>query len=146
MDDTRQVFAYSSPVGGERASTTRRRLAGKICCRCGISLTWPARPFAERPLRLNNRLGQLDSWDEGAIRERAGRLAKDAVNVWPFPKLSSEVLEAYRPKSEISGYTIDAHPHLLSGKMKEVFEALRKGVLALDPNVYRRVSEALRSL
>ena len=28
-------------VGGERASTARRRLAGKICCRCGISLPSP---------------------------------------------------------------------------------------------------------
>ncbi len=41
VDDTRRVFSYSSPVGGERAATTRQRLAGKTCCRCGISLTEP---------------------------------------------------------------------------------------------------------
>ncbi len=91
--------------------------------------------FAESPLRLNKKLGQLDTWNEDAIRERAGRLAKDAVNVWALPKLSVEVLDAYRPKAENSGYTIEAHPHLLTGRTQEVFEAFRKEVLALDPNV-----------
>ena len=34
------------------------------------------------------------------------------------------------------GYTIDDHPHLLSaGTLREVFEAFRKEVLALDPCV-----------
>jgi hypothetical protein len=28
------LFAYSSPMGGERGSTTRMRLEGKICCAC----------------------------------------------------------------------------------------------------------------
>ena len=91
--------------------------------------------FAESPLRLNKKLGQLDAWNEDAIRERAGRLAKDAVNVWALPKLSGEVLDAYRPKAETSGYTIEAHPNLLTGRTQEVFEAFRKEVLALDPNV-----------
>jgi hypothetical protein len=31
-------FAYSSPMGGERASTARMRLAGEICCNCKITL------------------------------------------------------------------------------------------------------------
>jgi hypothetical protein len=31
-------FAYYSPMGGERASTTRMRLSGRICCACKIPL------------------------------------------------------------------------------------------------------------
>jgi hypothetical protein len=34
-----RLFAYYSPMGGERASTTRRRLAGEACCVCKVSLT-----------------------------------------------------------------------------------------------------------
>ncbi|MDZ4820557.1 MAG: DUF5655 domain-containing protein, partial [Planctomycetota bacterium] len=33
------------------------------------------------------------------------------------------------------GYTIENHPNLLTGGMREVFEAFRKAVLALDPCV-----------
>jgi predicted transport protein len=31
------------------------------------------------------------------------------------------------------GYTVDDHPHLLHGPMREVFEAFRQQLLALDP-------------
>ncbi len=53
VDDTgpsiRLFFAYGDSVGGERASTTRRRLAGLICCACKTSLAPdPARPYGER--------------------------------------------------------------------------------------------------
>jgi hypothetical protein len=42
-------FAYYSPIGGERASTTRMRLAGKICCACRNPLDPdPAHPSGER--------------------------------------------------------------------------------------------------
>ena len=91
--------------------------------------------FRESPLRLNKKLGQLETWNEDAIRERAGRLAKDAVSVWGRPELPADVLESYKPKVETIGYTIESHPHLLNGKMREIFEAFRREVLALDPNV-----------
>jgi hypothetical protein len=34
----RLIFAYDLGMGGERSSTTRMRLAGKICCLCGRHL------------------------------------------------------------------------------------------------------------
>jgi uncharacterized protein with ParB-like and HNH nuclease domain/predicted transport protein len=92
--------------------------------------------FAESPLRLNKGLGKLAQWNEDAIRQRAEQLATQAVQVWPMPKLEEAVVEAYKPKAAVAGYTIDDHPHLVSGPMREVFEAFRKQVLALDPNVY----------
>lgn len=92
--------------------------------------------FKESPIKLNAGLGQLDQWNEDAIKMRANRLALMAVEVWATPKLANEVLAAYRP--HVAGpvsYTINDHPHLLTGALREVFEAFRKEVLALDPCV-----------
>jgi len=92
--------------------------------------------FKESPLKLNAGLGQLDEWNEDAIKARAGRLAKLALEVWPGPRLAPEVLASYRRKPlATAGYTIEDHPYLLVGPMRELFEAFRKEVLALDPCV-----------
>ena len=56
--------------------------------------------FRESPLKLNERLGGLDKWDEAAIKDRAERLAALATGVWAVPSLQAEVLESYRPRSE----------------------------------------------
>jgi len=92
--------------------------------------------FRESPLRLNQGLAQVEIWNEDAIKARADRLAKLALEAWPAPALPEDVLERYRPKREPqAGYTIKDHPHLVSGPMAELFQALRKEVLALDPCV-----------
>lgn len=92
--------------------------------------------FRESPLRLNQGLGEVEVWNEAAIKARADRLAKQALEVWPAPALPDEVLERYRKKPTAEPtYTIKDHPYLLSGPMREVFEAFRKEVLALDPCV-----------
>jgi uncharacterized protein with ParB-like and HNH nuclease domain/predicted transport protein len=92
--------------------------------------------FRESPLRLNAGLGQLDTWNEAAIQQRAGRLADLALAVWTAPSLDPLTLAAYQPKAEVpGGYTIDDHPYLLAAGLREVFEAFRKEVLALDPCV-----------
>ena len=93
--------------------------------------------FKESPLRLNEGLGALDTWNESTIQQRAKRLAEQAVQVWAPPVLSSEVLEAYRPKVERpAGYTLDDHLYLAENSpMRQLFETFRKEVLALDPCV-----------
>lgn len=92
--------------------------------------------FKESPLKLNQGLSQLDQWNEDAIKARARRLSEMAVSVWQAPKLEAGILETYRPKAESkAGYSIEDHPHLLSGLGRELFEAFRKEVLALDPVV-----------
>jgi hypothetical protein len=92
--------------------------------------------FRESPLRLNAGLGSLDSWDEAAIKSRAGRLAAQALTVWGSPKLDAATLQRYQPKIEVAdGYSLDDHPHLLRAGPRELFEAFRKEVLALDPCV-----------
>jgi uncharacterized protein with ParB-like and HNH nuclease domain/predicted transport protein len=93
--------------------------------------------FKESPLKLNAGLGQLDAWNEAAIQNRAGRLAAQALGVWAAPQLDDATLAAYRPdqQSSTGSYTIEDHPHLLALGLREVFEAFRKEVLALDPCV-----------
>ena len=90
--------------------------------------------FKESPLRLNEGLGALDTWNEATIQIRAKQLAEQAAQVWAPPALPPEVLEAYRPKAERpAGYTLDDHSHLTEGGlMRPLFEMFRKEVLALD--------------
>lgn len=113
----------------------------------GYNAEYSDRPFAEKrdmaggfkesPLKVNAGLGQLDAWNEAAIQERAGRLADQALSVWAAPKLDAARLAVYRPEkaAAIGGYTIEDHPHLSTGGMRGVFDALRKEVLVLDPCV-----------
>ena len=111
----------------------------------GYNSEYSDRPFAEKrdmpggfqesPLRLNQGLGSLVCWNEESIRQRAEKLAGQALSVWDTPKLEPAVLEAYKPQAATEGYTIDDHPYLVTGLMRELFEAFRKQVLVLDPCV-----------
>lgn len=93
--------------------------------------------FAHSPLKLNLGLGKVGTWDEPAIKVRADRLATDAAKVWGTPHLPADILEAYRPATAKPGqqYSMADHANLNIGPMRELFEALRKAVLALDPCV-----------
>jgi uncharacterized protein with ParB-like and HNH nuclease domain/predicted transport protein len=93
--------------------------------------------FAHSPLKLNLGLGQVTHWDEFAIKTRADRLASDVVKVWRAPELAVDVLEAYRPATAkpVQQYSIADHPHLIAGPIQDLFEALRKAVVSLDPCV-----------
>ena len=90
--------------------------------------------FKESPLRLNEGLRALDTWNEATIQVRAKRLAEQAVKVWAPPALPPEVLEAYHPKAERpAGYTLEDHLYLAEDSpMRPLFETFRKEVLALD--------------
>jgi predicted transport protein len=93
--------------------------------------------FKQSPLKLNAGLGQLDAWNEAAIQERAGRLADQALAVWTAPTLDAATLAGYQPTKlpTAGGYTIEDHPQLLGPDLREMVEALRRELLALDPCV-----------
>ncbi|MFC1597767.1 DUF262 domain-containing protein [Planctomycetota bacterium] len=95
----------------------------------------PEQGLKVSPLKLNQGLGQLDCWNEDVIKSRADKLAGMALKVWSAPKLEPATLDAYKPQAVTAGYTIDDHPHLAAGPMRELFEAFRKQVVALDPCV-----------
>ncbi len=96
--------------------------------------------FAQSPLRVNKGLGQVNVWKESTIKDRAQRLAKHAVQVWGSPALDDETLAAYHPKKSASPrYSLEDHPHLQAPGTAELFAALRKEVLALDPCVNEEI-------
>ena len=97
--------------------------------------------FKQSPLRVNQftfdvdcekqTLGTLSVWNEEAIKARAEAMADKVISIWLKPVLESEVLATYQGK-EKGSYDIENHPYLLSGKISELFEALRREILALD--------------
>ncbi|WP_279483992.1 DUF262 and DUF1524 domain-containing protein [Aureimonas sp. SK2] len=93
--------------------------------------------LSKSPLRLNQGLGDVDVWDEEAIKNRADRLAKECLKVWPMPKLTQEEMARYRPEEAkpVARYTLADHHHLKSGPIADLFGQLKAEVLALDPNV-----------
>ena len=114
----------------------------------GYNAEYSDRPFPEKrdmeggfkksPLRVNEGLGEVYSWDEVAICDRAARLARKAVDVWKGPSLSPEVLSAYRAigGEQAKAYGVEDHVHLAKGgTIRSLFDAFRKEVLALDPCV-----------
>lgn len=52
--------------------------------------------FRNSPLRLNDGLGQLETWDEAAIHERAARLAEQALAIWARPQVDAAAIEDAR--------------------------------------------------
>ena len=93
--------------------------------------------FKDSPLKVNEGLGTLDTWNKSTIEQRADKLADLAASVWNAPKLAEDVLQAYKPEEAPSTtYTIQDHEYLADGKpMRELFDTFRKQVLALDPAV-----------
>ncbi|OOY02697.1 DUF262 and DUF1524 domain-containing protein [Thioclava sp. F28-4] len=90
--------------------------------------------FKHSPLRVNEGLGQVETWNEAEIKKRADRMARQAVSVWAAPDLPQDVLDTYREQTTASSeYSIDDHQYLADGKeMSRLFEELRREVLALD--------------
>jgi len=98
--------------------------------------------FKDSPLRVNEGLGTIGAWNEITIKDRARKLALRATEIWSTPDLSEEILSTYRVKpAESDQYTLADHPYLSEGsemygdRVRILFEALRKEILALDPNV-----------
>ncbi len=88
--------------------------------------------FASSPLKLNKGLGQVEKWNLDAIDSRADRVAKWGKTVWPAPLVVDDVLAEYRPAATTGAYGIDDHPNLEGGKTRELFDLLRREVLAFD--------------
>lgn len=109
----------------------------------GYNSEYSDRPFSEKrdmdggfrhsPLKLNEGLGSCEVWNEASIQERASRLAKMAAAIWRAPDLDRGVLEAYRSDGKTpTSYSLADHPQLSGGLPREIFEAFRSEVLALD--------------
>ena len=112
----------------------------------GCNTDYADRPFAEKrdmpggfhesPIRLNRDLAGLSRFDETAIKRRAAHLSDLAVQTWPGPTISDDVLRSRYESSAEPRFTLDDHPHQRAGApMHPLFHALRQAILALDPGV-----------
>ena len=146
-------IAWREAIGSEWQQVQERLLhtLGNLTL-TGYNSEYSDRPFAEKrdmqggfnesPLRLNEGLGVLDTWNENTILQRAERLAAQAVQVWVPPVLPPDILAAFCAKTEPpDGYTLDKdHLYLAPGSpMRPVFDAFRTAVLALDPGISEEV-------
>lgn len=105
--------------------------------------------FRESPLRLNQGIGVLETWNEPEIQARAKRLAGVALEIWTRPTLQADALDLYDEPHQHSGYSIQDHPNLLRPARREQFDKLCEFVLGLDPSVYfefLKVRVAFRAL
>ncbi len=88
--------------------------------------------FRFSPLKLNQGLAECETWNEATILARAHRLADQAVLIWKSPSLDEAILDVYRTnKTLASAYSVESYPQL-KGPVRELFDALRQEVLALD--------------
>lgn len=97
--------------------------------------------FKESPLRVNQGLGALDTWNEEAIKVRGARLADLAAKIWSAPLVGEEILATYRAERKPQAtYSIHDHAQLIDGApMRELFGILREKVLAVDPGVTEEI-------
>lgn len=97
--------------------------------------------FCDSPIRLNRDLRALPSWDETAILRRANRLALVATEVWKRPSSRTGSGHEY-PKSQgkLGVYTLEDHVWLADRQpMRDIFELLRREILALDECVSEEI-------
>ncbi|GAA7635506.1 hypothetical protein ckin5_12980 [Helicobacter pylori] len=89
--------------------------------------------FKQSPLRLNQSLKDLESFDEKEIEKRANDLADWVLKIWTYPKLDLETLEEYKSKKAKKVYDLSSYK--FSSYSRELFDTLRKEIKALDERV-----------
>lgn len=101
-------------------------------------LELPDTGFLCSPLYLNKSIANKNAWTESSIQDRARMLAEESLKIWPYPKLSKETVEAFKPKkarADGDEWTIEVdHPELTGdGACAELFEAFSDAVLQDNP-------------
>lgn len=99
--------------------------------------------FKDSPLRLNQELRDLDSWDEEQIKKRSEKLIQKAILVWAYPEVTQDQINKYVDNSQDTGsqeYTLEQHQYL-TGDTLELFNELRKRVLNLDSSVKEEIKK-----
>lgn len=60
--------------------------------------------FRQSHLLLNEGLGELETWNEQTINDRAERLAARAVTIWARPEVPEELIAEYQRSGESGGF------------------------------------------
>jgi uncharacterized protein with ParB-like and HNH nuclease domain/predicted transport protein len=95
--------------------------------------------FLSSPLALNALIAKTELWNEEAIVKRGKELAKEAVEIWPYVSITAEEIAKFKPKESIShdvrNFSVNDNEYLSRKNVRELFDALRKQVLAIDPDI-----------
>ncbi|RTE85512.1 MULTISPECIES: DUF262 and DUF1524 domain-containing protein [Gammaproteobacteria] len=98
--------------------------------------------FKFSPLKMNEGIAAESRWNEAAIQKRANKLADKATQVWAKVELPKDIIDAYKPNQDRpTGYSLEDHPHLVVGKIAEIYQAFRKAVLEIDPCVTEEIKK-----
>ncbi|NHB31882.1 DUF262 domain-containing protein [Helicobacter pylori] len=95
--------------------------------------------FKQSPLRLNQSLRDLESFDEKEIEKRANYLADWALKIWTYPNLDAETLEKYKPKKEKKVYDLSSYK--FGSHSRELFDILSKEIKALDERITEKFNQ-----
>ena len=95
--------------------------------------------FLESPLKLNALIAKTELWNEEAIVKRGKELAKEAVEIWPYVSITAEEIAKFKPKQvmsqDVRDFSVNDNEYLSRKHVRELFDALRKEVLAIDLDV-----------
>lgn len=99
--------------------------------------------FKTSTLRLNAGLGQMQAWNEEAIKGRANYLCDLAVKVWAEPEIDEIALVVYQnaDNKHEGKYTFNDHPYLSNSRVEPLFRNLRARILDLDDSVSEEIKK-----
>jgi uncharacterized protein with ParB-like and HNH nuclease domain len=103
---------------------------------------FPEGGFKTSPLSLNQGLGELETWNESTINQRAERLVEKALKIWVAPEVDEAILRTVISKEKQAiraSYTYEDHKYLQNEKVRALFLELKEQVLAIDSGVYEDV-------
>ncbi|WP_343297248.1 GmrSD restriction endonuclease domain-containing protein [Campylobacter avium] len=92
--------------------------------------------FKQSPLKLNDGLRGLQTWNQETIEKRAEDLANKALEIWAMPTLEQALLDSYKQEMQNKSkkeYSLENYN--FSQTTKEIFKALHKDIVALDENI-----------
>ncbi len=97
--------------------------------------------FKDSPLRLNQSLKDLESFDEKQIEKRANVLADWALEIWTYPELDAETLEKYKQKGKREKKAYDLSSYKFGSHSRELFDILSKEIKALDERITEKFNQ-----
>lgn len=93
--------------------------------------------FKESPLRLNQGLRAIETWNEEAIILRGETLAHEALRIWAAPSRDGNPFFNTTSTANLSSYSIADHPDITpTGRHHQVFAELQRRILELDSSIY----------
>ncbi|GAA7597941.1 DUF262 and DUF1524 domain-containing protein [Helicobacter pylori] len=97
--------------------------------------------FKQSPLKLNQGLRDLESFDEEKIKKRANDLADFALKIWTYPNLDAETLEKYKQKGKREKKAYDLSSYKFGSHSRELFDILEKEIKALDERITEKFNQ-----